>query len=77
MVKKLGKQIFPVEFVRVDGSTALSLMSAPLTVYERTDGSCFYKDRGRRMPLIRQPDGSFLFRIEVSHSFPDSDLGAL
>lgn len=64
-MKNLGKQSFLIETVYADGSPAISIMSEPLTVYERADGSCFYKYEGRRVNLTREPDGSFLLRSVV------------
>jgi hypothetical protein len=58
-MKKVGVHSFPCEAFDQAGKSLMVIMSQPLTVYERKDGTFFTMDGGRRQTIQKLPSGSF------------------
>jgi hypothetical protein len=60
---KEGTHEITVEVVDIVGNSLVTLMSRPMPVYRRADGSPYIMSDGRRSTIIRREDGSFYLRV--------------
>jgi hypothetical protein len=63
MSGSLGKKIVTMETVDKTGLPLMVLMSNPITIYERANGSYFYKSDGKRVDVQCLADGTFHQKI--------------